>query len=150
MYRNAYRKTTELLTISNATDQCKLKPVNYYVRDTYRTRNLNIRTESRRILVDGKEQERRIRFRVDDTKKVRLTRSESLPDIRRERIRNTRERNVDVRGLDRRAIERNDRFLENRFDDRTFRREVRDAKYEELTTRDDEDARRRTAYFRQV
>lgn len=112
---------------------------------------MNIRTESRRISVNGKEEERRIRFVVDDTRRVRLSRSESLPDVRRERVRVTRERVADFRGADRRATERNDRrFLDNRSDERTSRRETRDTRFERLTTKDDSDARRRTAFVRQV
>lgn len=135
------------MTFSNDTDQCKFNPIDYYVRDTYRTRNLNIRTESRRIRVDGKEEERRIRFRANDIRN-RMTRSESLPDIRRERIRNVRG-DIDFRRTDRRALERNDmRFMENRFDERTFRREVRDNRFERQTRTDDTDAKRRMAYTR--
>lgn len=113
---------------------------------------MNIRTESRRILVDGKEEERRIRFRVDDIQRVRLTRSESLPDVRRERVWQTRDlRVVDFRGAEQRAIERDDRrILDNRSDERT-RRGTTDTRSERLITRDDEDVRRRrTAYIRQV
>ncbi|VVC36999.1 Hypothetical protein CINCED_3A002214 [Cinara cedri] len=139
---NGYRKPSqELVTISNDTDQCKFTPLNnYYIRDTYRTRNLNIRSESRKVRVDGKEQERRLWLRVDDTRKVRLTRSTSLPNIRREHVRNARERDIDFRG-----IERNDkRFLKYRSDERTFRREVRDGRYERQTSRDNINARRTT------
>lgn len=102
--------------------------------------------------MDGKEQERRQWFRVDDTRRIRLTRSESLPDIRSEHVQNAIERDIDFRRTDRRAIERNDRrLLENRFGERIFKREVRDTRYERQTTRDDIiEARRRTAYIRQV
>lgn len=151
IYRNAHQKTPQELLVSNTTDQYKFKPVDYFVKDTYRTRNLNIRTESRRILVNGKEEERRIRFIVDDTRRVRLSRSESLPNVRRERVRDTKESVVDFRGADRRATERDDRrFLDNRSDERTSRRETRDTRSKRLTTRDDSDARRRTAFIRQV
>lgn len=181
------------MTISNDTDQCKFSPTNnnnnyYYTRDTYRTNNLNTRSEGRRVIrvdgkgeerrsvsgrvirvngkeeerrsenqrvsrVDGKEEERRSRFRIDGARRVRLTRSESLPDIRRECIRGASERCVvDVRDADRRVLERSDRrFLENyRSDRRTFRREVRDSRDERQTSRDDTDTRRRVAEIRQV
>lgn len=153
IYRNGYRTTSkDLATTSNETENCKFNPFDtYYVRDTYRTRHLTIRSESRRIRVDGKEQERRYWFRVDDSRRVRLTRSESLPDIRRERVRNLREREVDFRGIDRKALGHNDRRLvENRFDESTYRREVRDTRYERQTTRDNIIEARRTAYIRQV
>lgn len=152
-YRNEYQKSSqELVTISNETDQCKFIPINYYVRDAYRTRNLNIRSESRRNQVDEKEQERRVWSRIDNSRRVKFTRSESLPDINRERVRNTREREVDFRGTDRRVLERNTRrFLENRIDKMNFRREVRDIRVERQTNRDDNiDLRRRTAYIREV
>lgn len=140
------------MTTSNETEHCKFNPFNsYYVRDTYRTRHLTIRSENRRIRVEGKDQERRYWFRVDDSRRVRLTRSESLPDIRRERVRNARDREVDFRGIDRKALEHNDRRLvENRFDERTFRREVRDTRSERQITRDSIIEARRTAYIRQV
>lgn len=150
-------------TISNKTDQQKFNSISsYYIRDTYRTRNLNIRSEVRRIRVDGKEQVRRFRFRVDDIKRVRLTRSKSLPniDIQHERIRNTREKNIvrntrerdiDLRGTDRKTSERNNRrFLENRSAEKTFEYTVRDSRYERQISRDDVDASRRTSYTRQV
>lgn len=152
LFRNGYRKPSqELVTISNDTDQCKFIPLNsYYIRDTYRTRNLNIRSESRRVCVDGKEQEYRLWLRVDDTRRGRLTRSASLPDIRRERVQNARKRDIGFRGVEQRALERNDkRFLEYRSDERTFRREVRDGRYERQTSRDNTDERR-TAYIRRV
>ncbi|KAF0760641.1 ACYPI002718 protein [Aphis craccivora] len=151
---NVYRKISnkELVTISNETDQCKFNPTdNYYIRDTYRTRNLNIRSERRRIIVDGKEQERRVWVRIDDKRKGRLTRSESLPNIRRERIRNARERDIDIRGiLPQRALERNGRkILEHRSDERIFRREVRDRQYDVQINRDNTDKRSRTEHTRQ-
>lgn len=167
------------MTISNETNQCKYKPINnYYIRDSYRTRNLNIRSENRRIQVDGKEQESRFWIRVEDTRRVRLTRSASLPDIQRERIRDARK--FGMRNSNRRALEQNDRFFENRFnekssrrdvkdnrlerreirdngyerretrDNRNERREIRDSRYIRQTTRDDLDARRKIAYTRQV
>lgn len=149
--------------ISNKTDQRKFNPISsYYIRDTYRTRNLNIRSEVRRIRVDEEEQEHRFRFRVDDTRRIRFTRSESLPniDIRNERIRNTREKNIvrntrerdiALRGIDRKTSEWNNRrFLKNRYDENNFEREVRDSRYERKISRDDINASRRTAYIRQV
>lgn len=155
IYSNVYRKilNKELVTISNETDQCKFNPIdNYYIRDTYRTRNLNIRSERRRISVDGKEQERRVWVRIDDKRKGRLTRSESLPNIRRERIRNAREREIDIRGiLSQRTLERNGRnILEHRSDERIFRREVRDRQYDVQINRDNIDKRSRTVHTRQV
>lgn len=152
LFRNGYRKPSqELVTISNVTDQCKFIPLNsYYLRDTYRTRNLNIRSENRRVCVNGKEEECRLWLRVDDTRRGRLTRSFSLSDIRRERVQNARERDIGYRGVEQRALERNDkRFLEYRTDKRTFRREVRDGRYERQTSRDNNDERR-AAYIRQV
>lgn len=208
-YRNGYRKTSQgLVTISNDTDQCKFSTTsnnNLYTRDTYRTNNLNTRSESRRairldgkeevrrsesrrairvdgnkgerrsdnsrvirvdgnegerssenrrvIRVDGKEGEGRIQFRADDARRVRLTRSKSLPDIRRERVRGARERDVaDVKDADRRVLERSDRrFLENRSYQRTFRRDVRDGRLERQTSRDDTETRRsRATDIRQV
>jgi len=160
---NACQKTSqELVTISNETDQRKFNPISsYYIRDTYRTRNLNIRSEVRRIRVDGKEQERRFRFRVDDTRRVSLTRSKSLPniDIQHGRIRNTRERNniwnaqkrdVVIRGTDQRISEQNNRrFMEIRSDRKALEREVRDSRYERQTSREKVDARRRTTNTRQ-
>lgn len=132
------------MTISNDTNQCKFNSIDYYVRDTYRTRNLNIRSEIRRIRVDGKEEERRIRYRVNDIRN-RMTRSESLPDIGRERIRNAREGDINFRRTDRRTLERNDmRFVE----ERTFRREVRDNRFERQTRTDDTDAKQRMGYTR--
>lgn len=141
-----------MVTISNETDQSKFTSINYHVRDAYRTRNLNIRSESRRNRVDGKEQERRVWLRIDNSRRVKFTRSESLPDINRERIRNTREREFDFRGTDRRVLEQSTRrFLENRIDKNNFRREVRDIRVERQTKRDDNvDIRRRTAYIREV
>ncbi|XP_060877625.1 uncharacterized protein LOC132950283 [Metopolophium dirhodum] len=150
---NVYRKTSnkELVTISNETDQCRYNPIdNYYIRDTYRTRNLNIRSERRTIRVDGKEQERRVWVRIDDIRKGRLTRSESLPNIRREQVRNARERDIDLRGTHQRALERNSRnVLENRSDERIFRRKVRDRQYDVPTNRDNIDRRSRTRNTRQ-
>ncbi|NP_001156118.1 uncharacterized protein LOC100161501 precursor [Acyrthosiphon pisum] len=151
---NVYRKTSnkELVTISNETDQCRYNPIdNYYIRDTYRTRNLNIRSERRTIHVDGKEQERRVWVRIDDTRKGRLTRSESLPNIRREQVRNARERDIDLRDTHQRALERNSRnVLENRSDERIFRRKVRDRQYDVQTNRDNNiDRRSRTRNTRQ-
>ncbi|XP_026808532.1 uncharacterized protein LOC113550715 [Rhopalosiphum maidis] len=151
---NVYRKISnrELVTTSNETDQCKFNPIdNYYIRDTYRTKNLNIRSERHRISVDGKEQEQRVWVRIDDIRKGRLTRSESLPNIRRERIRNARERDIDIRGnLHPRALERNGRrILEHRPDERIFRREVRDRQYDVQRIRDNIDKRSRTAHTRQ-
>jgi len=158
LYRNACQKPSrESVTISNETDLHKFNPTrDYYIRDTYRTRNLNVRSEIRRIGVDGKEQERRYWIRVDDTRRARLTRSESLQDVdvRRERVRDARERGVVVfRDMaDRRALERNDRrLLGNRFAERTLRREVRDGGYERQTTRvANVDARKTATYIRQV
>lgn len=137
--------------ISNDTNHFKFTSLNsYYIRDAYRTRNLNIRSESRRVHVDGKEQERRLWLRVDDSRRVRLTRSASLPDIRRERVRNARERYIEFRGSERRTLEWNDkRFLENHSDERYFRREVRDGRYERQTTRDNTNEKR-TTYIRKV
>jgi len=111
---------------------------------------LNIRSERRRIRVDGKEQERRVWVRIDDTRKVRLTRSESLPNIRRERVRNSRERDINLRGHQT-VFERNERkVLENRSDDRIFRREVRGRKYDAQANGDNIEKRSRTAHTRQV
>ncbi|XP_022161979.1 uncharacterized protein LOC111027833 [Myzus persicae] len=150
---NVYRKTSnkELVTISNETDQCTFNPIdNYYIRDTYRTRNLNIRSERRTIRVDGKEQERRVWVRIDDIRKGRLTRSESLPNIHREQVRNVREREIDLRGTQLRVIERNSRtVLENRSDERIFRRRVRDRQYDGQTNRDNIDKRNRARHTRQ-
>jgi len=102
--------------------------------------------------VDGKEQERRVWVRIDDKRKGRLTRSESLPNIRRERIRNAREREIDIRGiLSQRTLERNGRnILEHRSDERIFRREVRDRQYDVQINRDNIDKRSRTVHTRQV
>lgn len=111
---------------------------------------MNIRSERRTIRVDGKEQERRVWVRID-SKNARLTRSESLPNIRRERVRNARVRDIDVRDTRQRALERNDRkILENRSDERIFRRQVRDRRYELQTNRENMDKIHRTAYTRQV
>jgi len=101
--------------------------------------------------VDGKEQERRVWVRIDDIRKGRLTRSESLPNIRREQVRNVRERDIDIRGTHQRALERNSRnVLENRSDERIFRRRVRDRQYDVQTNRDNIDRRSRTRNTRQV
>lgn len=139
----------ELATTSNDTDQCKFNPIDYYVRDTYRTRNLNIRTESRRIRVNGKEQEHRFRFRVEDIRNIRLTRSESLPNIRLERIRNAKD--IDFRSAERRTLEWNNRrLLDHHINERTFRREVRDNRHDQQTRRDNTGSKMRIAYTRQV
>jgi hypothetical protein len=111
------------------------------------------RSQNMRVLrVDGKEEERRFLFRADEARRVRLTRSESLPDISRERFRGVRERDVgDVRDADRRVLERSDRrFLENRYDQRTFRHEVRDSRHERQVGRDVMDTGRRAMDIRQV
>lgn len=155
IYRNVYRKTSnkELVTILNETDQCRYNPIdNYYIRDTYRTRNLNIRSERRTIRVDGKEQERRVWVRIDDIREGRLTRSKSLPNIRREQVRNARERDIDLRSTHQRALERNSRnVLENRSDERLFRdSQVRDRQYDVQTNRDNIDRRSRIWHTRQV
>ncbi|XP_050423216.1 uncharacterized protein LOC126834992 [Adelges cooleyi] len=94
--QNGYRALT---MISNATGgQCagEFRPLDsYYVKDTYRTRNLNIRFENRRVQTrDGKERLARVATRVETQTQVtdhndrssRLSRSTSLPDVRRERI----------------------------------------------------------------
>lgn len=141
-----------MATISNETNQCRFNPIdNYYIRDTYRTRNLNIRSERRTIRVDGREQERRVWVRIDDIRKGRLTRSESLPNIRREQVRNARERDIDLRGTHQRALEWNSRkVLENRSDEKTLRRYVRDRQYDVHTNRDNIDKRSRARHTRQV
>jgi len=102
--------------------------------------------------VDGKERERRVWVRIDDIRKGRLTRSESLPNIRREQVRNGREREIDLRGTHQRALERNSRnVLENRSDERIFRRKVRDRQYDVPTNRDNNiDRRSRTRNTRKV
>ncbi|XP_015363647.1 PREDICTED: uncharacterized protein LOC107161660 [Diuraphis noxia] len=150
---NVYRKISnkELATISNETNQCRYNPIdNYYIRDTYRTRNLNIRSERRTIRVDGREQERRVWVRIDDIQKGRLTRSESLPNIRREQVRNARERDMDLKGTHQRALEWNRRkVLESRSDERILRRKVRDRQYDVQTNRDNIDTRSRTRQTRQ-
>lgn len=186
-YRNDYRETSQdLVTISNETNQCKFKPLDsYYIKDTYRTRNLNIKSENRRIRVNGKEQERRFWVRVDDIRRVRtedigrvrtedvervriedirrvgtddtrrienkrivrLIRSSSLPDIRKEHIRNSKD--INFRNNERRTLERDERFSDNRFDEKYFRREVRDRR-ERQTTKNDIDTVRNMAYTRQV
>jgi len=109
--------------------------------------------------VDGKEQERRVWVRIDNIRKGRLTRSESLPNIRREQVRNARERDIDLRDTRQRAFERNSRnvlernsrnVLENRYDERIFRREVRDRQYDVQTNRDNIDRRSQIRHTRQV
>jgi len=112
---------------------------------------LNIRSERRTVRVNGREQERRVWVRIDDIQKGRLTRSESLPNIRSEQVRNARERDIDLGGTHKRALEWNRRkVLENRSDEKILRRKVRDRQYDVQTNRDNIDKRSRTRHTRQV